>query len=143
MKQLHWRGWPNKALNYIKVKMIGVCKVKVKGIVEKHWLSLKKSALHTVGIEVNSSETPIHAWWSRELVTHSCLTLQPHELKPARLLCPWDLPGLNTGVTCHSLLQGIFRLRDRTWAACILGRFFTIWAIREALVYDGVEWLSK
>ena len=25
-----------------------------------------------------------------------------------RLLCPWDFPGKNTGVDCHSLLQGIF-----------------------------------
>ena len=26
----------------------------------------------------------------------------------ARLLCPWDFPNRNTGVGCHSLLQGIF-----------------------------------
>ena len=25
-----------------------------------------------------------------------------------RLLCPWGFPGKNTGVDCHSLLQGIF-----------------------------------
>ena len=25
-----------------------------------------------------------------------------------RLLCPWTSPGKNTGVSCHSLLQGIF-----------------------------------
>ena len=24
------------------------------------------------------------------------------------LLCPWDSPGRNTGVGCHSLLQGVF-----------------------------------
>ena len=28
--------------------------------------------------------------------------------EPARLLCPWDSPGKNTGVGCHFLLQGIF-----------------------------------
>ena len=28
--------------------------------------------------------------------------------KPARLLCPWNSPGRNTGVGCRSLLQGIF-----------------------------------
>ncbi|XP_060270290.1 putative interleukin-17 receptor E-like isoform X2 [Ovis aries] len=28
-------------------------------------------------------------------------------LPPARLLCPWDSPGQDTGVGCHSLLQGI------------------------------------
>ena len=27
---------------------------------------------------------------------------------PARLLCPWDPPGKNTGVGCHALLQGNF-----------------------------------
>ena len=27
---------------------------------------------------------------------------------PARLLCPWDSPGENTGVGCHALPQGIF-----------------------------------
>ena len=26
----------------------------------------------------------------------------------ARLLCPWNSPGKNTGMGCHSLLQGIF-----------------------------------
>ena len=29
-------------------------------------------------------------------------------LYPARLLCPWDPPGKNTGVGCQDLLQGIF-----------------------------------
>ena len=37
-----------------------------------------------------------------------CLTLQSHELQPARLLCPWDFPGKDTGVGCHFWLQGIF-----------------------------------
>ena len=27
---------------------------------------------------------------------------------PARLLCPWNFPGKNTGVGCHFLLQRIF-----------------------------------
>ena len=38
----------------------------------------------------------------------SCLTLQPSELWPSRLLCPWDSPGKNPGVGCRALLQGIF-----------------------------------
>ena len=40
-------------------------------------------------------------------------SLQPHGLQPARLICPWDSPGKNTGVGGHSrgipLLQGIFQ----------------------------------
>ena len=35
----------------------------------------------------------------------SCPTLYD----PARLLCPWDSPGKNTGVGCHTLLQAIFQ----------------------------------
>ena len=42
-------------------------------------------------------------------VAKLCPTLlRPHGLYPARLLCPWDFPGKNTGVGCHFLLQGIF-----------------------------------
>ena len=29
-------------------------------------------------------------------------------MDPVRLLCPWDSPGKDTGVGCHTLLQGIF-----------------------------------
>ena len=36
-------------------------------------------------------------------------SLQPHRLQPARLLCPWNSPGKNTGVGCRSLHQGIFQ----------------------------------
>ena len=38
------------------------------------------------------------------LVAKSCLTLCD-PMGPARLLCPWDSPGKNTGVGCHCLLQ--------------------------------------
>ena len=30
------------------------------------------------------------------------------DCSPTRLPCPWDSPGKNSGVGCHSLLQGIF-----------------------------------
>ena len=35
-------------------------------------------------------------------------SVRPHGLSPARLLCPLNSPGKNTGVDSHSLLQGIF-----------------------------------
>ena len=41
------------------------------------------------------------------ILPQSCLTLWPHRLYPARLLCPWDFPGKNTGVGYHFLLQSI------------------------------------
>ena len=40
-----------------------------------------------------------------QLVTQLCPTLWD---PCTRLLCPWKSPGKNTGVGCHSLLQGIF-----------------------------------
>ena len=43
---------------------------------------------------------------------HACSavsdSLWHHGLWPAKLLCLWDIPGKNTGVGCHFLLQGIF-----------------------------------
>ena len=36
---------------------------------------------------------------------------RPHGLKPTRLFCPWNSPGRNTEVGCHSLLQGIFPIQ--------------------------------
>ena len=44
------------------------------------------------------------------MLSHSVVSdsLQHHGLQPARILCPWDLPGKNTGVGCHFLLQRIF-----------------------------------
>ena len=36
------------------------------------------------------------------------LFVDPMDGSPPRLLCPWDCPGKNTAVGCHSLLQGIF-----------------------------------
>ena len=68
-----------------------------------------------------------------KLVAQSCLTL-------------WDLMDCSPlGSSVHGILQarilewvaipfsrGSFQLRDRTWVSCIAGRFFTIWATREA-----------
>ena len=34
-----------------------------------------------------------------------------HGLQPARLLCPWNLPGKNTKEGCHFLLQRIFLIQ--------------------------------
>ena len=65
----------------------------------------------------NSKETTMRPfkqakWFSESVesvspsVTYD--SFQPQGLQPARLLCPWDSPGNNTGVGCHALLQGIF-----------------------------------
>ena len=43
-----------------------------------------------------------------------------------------ESPGKNTEVGCYARLQEIFQPRSQTPASCIIGRFFTIWATREA-----------
>ena len=37
----------------------------------------------------------------------------------ARLLCPWDSPGKNTGVGCRALLQGIFPTQGLSPRLCV------------------------
>ena len=54
-------------------------------------------------------------------------SLRPQGLSPARLLCPWDSLGKNTGVGCHFLLQG--NLPDpgiQPVSPTLAGGFFTI-----------------
>ena len=52
------------------------------------------------------SYTPISSvQFSCSVVSNS---LWPHESQNARLLCPWDFPGKNTGVGCYFLFQGFF-----------------------------------
>ena len=62
----------------------------------------------------------LYVWLSAK----SLLCLWPHGLSPARLLCPWDSPGKNTGVGCHALLLGIFPAKGHTlvsYVSCIGG----------------------
>ena len=73
---------------------------------------------------------------SRSVVSDS---LWPHGLGVTRLLCPWDSPGKNTGVGCHSLLQEIFPTQGSYLFSCVAGRFFTVWDTKEA---SGLAYFS-
>ena len=42
------------------------------------------------------------------MFSHVRFFVTPMDCKPARLICPCESPGKNTGVHCHFLLQGIF-----------------------------------
>ena len=53
-----------------------------------------------------------------------------------------DSPGKNTGVGCHALLQGSSQPRDWTQVSCTAGRFFIIWATREA-PYSPLNFILK
>ena len=55
------------------------------------------------------------------LVTQSCPTLGTLWTGAPRLLCPWEFSGKNTGVGCHSFLQGIFPTQGLNWhPLCLL-----------------------
>ena len=69
------------------------------------------------------------------LVTQSC----PSLWNP--IVCPWDSPGKNTGVGCHSLLQGDLPypvIKPRSPA--LAGGFFTIWAKCWITLHYGYLW---
>ena len=68
-------------------------------------------------------------------------SLWPHGLQPARLLCPWDFPGKNTGVGGHALLQEISLTQDRTPISCVFyiaGEFFTTESLGKPKVMEFV-----
>ena len=48
--------------------------------------------------------------------------LQPHELQPARLLCPRNFPGKNTGVGYHFLCHVCVCVCVYTYNAILLSR---------------------
>ena len=56
-------------------------------------------------------------------------SLWQYGLHSTRLLCSWDSSGENTGVGCHTLLQGIFPTQRLNLhlltSAALAGRFFT------------------
>ena len=72
------------------------------------------------------------------LLLQSLSHVQLFELLPARVFCPWDSPGKNTGVGCHALLQGIFLTQGSKpclVSPALAGRFFTTRTTWEAHKY--------
>ena len=64
------------------------------------------TALSTVVLYLNLTNYPMLLLL---LAAQSCPTLcSPRDCRPPRLLCAWNSPGKNTGVSSYSLLQGIF-----------------------------------
>ena len=54
------------------------------------------------------------------LVAQSCPTLRPHGVWPAKLLCPWDSPGKNTGVGKPFRFPGNLPSWPRDWSWSLL-----------------------
>ena len=83
-------------------------------------VSLRRSSIIFIQLlkctVVSPAQNPFHKLLLRLSIVVVCSimsnSLKPHGLEPARLLCPWDSPGKNTGVGCHALLQGIFPTQE-------------------------------
>ena len=66
-------------------------------------------------------------------------SLRPHELWPTKLLCPWNSPGRNTGLGCHSLHPGFFLTQGSN--LCLLRlvhcrqRLYYHWALQFSSVH--------
>ena len=67
------------------------------------WLLVK-----TIGLTILPSNSLMFPLSYQVLIIQSCLTLCEPMEEPARLFYPWNSPGKNTGVGCHSLLHRIF-----------------------------------
>ena len=67
-------------------------------------------------------------------------------LQPARLPCPWDSPGKNSGVGCHAFLQGILLTQESNLRLLCLPAlacgFFTISTTWEVQTY-AYMWLNS
>ena len=96
--------------------------------------SLSQQAENSLGSARFPGQTQ-HA--TQPTCVHACVhdSLRPHRPSPARLLCPWDSPGKNTGVGCHALLQGILPTQGQSrWLlpSALADGFFTNNATWEA-----------
>ena len=64
-------------------------------------------------------------------------------LWPARLLCAWDSPDRNTGVSCHALIQGIFVTQGSNFSLlhvpCIAEIFFNTEPPGKPLQYNWAQ----
>ena len=105
----------------------------------KSCLNIGKFTVHILlKLGLENSEHYFASVWSCK-VAQSCLTLcdpmncslpgfSIHEIFQASVL-EW---------VAISLSRGSYHTRDRAHASCIVGRYFTLWASREASVWD--EW---
>ena len=83
------------------------------------------------------------AWKVASVLSNS---LWPYGLQPTMLLCPWDSPSKNTGVSCHALFQEFFPTQRSNLHLLWLVHCRQIldhWATREApicIVHDVKCW---
>ena len=91
----------------------------------------KRKKIHKCFMYIIMNSTVIYVWvseWVSEWksLSHVRLFVTPWTVAHQTLLCPWDSPGKNTGVGCHSLLQGMY-VWVHTYHTYILGEDTEKW----------------
>ena len=107
-------------------------KHQVNAVVKKAVLEMKGMSCHAWPQGVHQSQSEGREKCS--LLSRVWLFVTSWTVTCQAPLCPWNSPGKNTGEGSQPFpSQGIF-LDPGIWTqvSCIAGRFFTIWATREA-----------
>ena len=103
-----------------------ICKTEINGVLEN-------------AKDINKLSHCVCVW----VGVMSCPTLWSHRLQPARLFCPWNFPGNNTGMGCHFVVQGIFMTQGVPHISCVscTGRpildHYTTWETYLILVFNN------
>ena len=73
----------------------------------KSLLMKVKEENEKAGLKCNTQKRKVMAFGpiAAAKLLQLCPTVRPQRRQPTWLLCPWDSPGKNTGVSCHFLLQ--------------------------------------
>ena len=147
--EAHKALWGTKALSltaYWELKLVNNCMSQLESgsftpSQALKWLVLANS-LTVTSERLCSRATQLRPSWipgPQKLYMCACSvvsdSLKPHRLQPARLLCPWDFSGKNTGVGCRFLLQGLFLTQGANWhLLCLLHCRWILyhWATKEA-----------
>ena len=70
---------------------------------------------------------------------HACVispvSLRPHRLQPASLLCSWNFPGKNGRAGSHFLLQGIFLIQGSN--SCLFVFYIDRWNLYHWATWDA------
>ena len=68
-------------------------------------------------------------------------SLKPYGLWATKILCPWDSPGKNTGVSCHSLLQRIFPTQGlKLRLLCCLPCRLILYTLSYLGMFENLNW---
>ena len=116
---------------------------------EKHWLqnssfpkTCSKEVVSLVYCYFRPLELAITRLWALGLVhMHACSvvsnSLWPHGQWPTRLLCPWNFPGKNTGMSCYFLLQGIYLTQGLN--LCLLHFLCWWWVLYHCSTWEAIQ----